>query len=45
VKGIGQKGGSRLLEKFGSLEGLFADLEGVGSMGIRGSKGLQALLR
>lgn len=45
MKGIGQKGGSRLLEKFGTLEGVFAGLEGVGSMGIRGSKGLQALLR
>lgn len=45
VKGIGQKGGSRLLEKFETLEGLFAGLESVGSMPIRGSKGLQALLR
>eukprot|EP00752_Nemacystus_decipiens_P009700 g8663.t1 len=44
VKGIGQKGGSRLLNKFETLEGVFAGLEGVGSMGIRGSKGLQALL-
>ncbi|CAN0210062.1 unnamed protein product [Ectocarpus sp. 4 AP-2014] len=44
VKGIGQKGGSRLLEKFETLEGVFAGLDGVGSMGIRGSKGLQALL-
>lgn len=45
MKGIGQKGGSRLLEKFGTLEGVFAGLESVGSMEIRGSKGLQALLR
>lgn len=45
VKGIGQKGGSRLLEKFGTLEGVFAGLADVGNMGVRGSKGLQALLR
>eukprot|EP00903_Cladosiphon_okamuranus_P014557 g13503.t1 len=44
VKGIGPKGGSRLLEKFGTLEGIFAGLEGVGSMQVRGSKSLQALL-
>lgn len=45
MKGIGQKGGSRLLEKFETLEGLFAGLESVGSVPIRGSKKLQALLR
>ncbi|CAN0564334.1 unnamed protein product, partial [Ectocarpus sp. 12 AP-2014] len=44
VKGIGPKGGSRLLEKFETLEGVFAGLDGVGSMGIRGSKALQTLL-
>lgn len=45
MKGIGQKGGSRLLQEFETLEGVFAGLEGVANMDIRGSKGLQALLR
>ncbi|CAM9254428.1 unnamed protein product, partial [Sphacelaria rigidula] len=44
VKGIGLKGGSRLLERFGSLEGIFAGVENVGDLSIRGSKGLQELL-
>lgn len=45
VKGIGMKGGSRLLERFGDLEGIFAGVKHVGNMNIRGSKGLQELLR
>lgn len=44
VKGIGMKGGSRLLERFGDLEGIFAGVKHVGNMNIRGSKGLQELL-
>lgn len=45
VRGIGEKRGSRLLERFGSLEGIFAAVEGVGEMNIRGSKAVQELLR
>ncbi|CAN0478396.1 unnamed protein product, partial [Scytosiphon promiscuus] len=45
VKGIGPKGGSHLLQKFGTLEGVFAGRESVSTMQIRGAKGLQALLR
>lgn len=45
VKGIGPKGGSQLLREFGTLEGVFAGRDSVSSMGIRGAKALQALLR
>ncbi|CAN0190906.1 unnamed protein product [Ascophyllum nodosum] len=45
VRGIGPKSGSRLLERFGNLEGIFEGVDGVGSLEIRGSKGLQELLR
>ena len=45
MRGIGPKSGSRLLERFGNLEGIFEGVDGVGSLEIRGSKGLQELLR
>ena len=45
MKGIGPKGAAHLLQKFGTLEGVFAGRESVSSMDIRGAKSLQALLR
>jgi 5'-3' exonuclease len=40
VPGIGKKTASALLSQFDSIEGLFADLDGVATCGLRGAAGL-----
>ena len=44
VAGIGAKSASHLLQHFGSLEGIYADLDGIADMGIRGAKRVRSCL-
>jgi len=44
VAGIGAKSASQLLQHFGSLEGIYADLDGIAGIGIRGAKRVRACL-
>jgi len=45
VRGIGDKVASALIARFGSLEGVYADLEAVGALELRGAKRIAGLLR
>ena len=44
VRGVGRVTAARLLRQFGDLDGLFASIEQVGAMSIRGARTLQARL-
>jgi DNA polymerase-1 len=44
VKGIGEKTATRLIQHFGSVESLYARLDEIESLGLRGAKRLRAQL-
>jgi DNA polymerase-1 len=45
IPGVGEKTASALIQKFGSLDNLYAHLDEVESSGIKGAKRIAALLR
>lgn len=45
VRGVGDKVASLLIAKFGSLEGVYADLDAVAALELRGAKRIAGLLR
>ena len=44
VKGVGEKTARRLIEHFGSLEQLYANLEEIENLGLRGASGIRKKL-